>query len=352
MRCMQTDRNILDIEDITGIYQRRNEFYQFIIINRQNRGGLNERNSPKRLYFSSKVEARMKHLFKDLDAYKLFQEKRIYCCCTNLWDLIINAWRSCRCRDNVTLIQKTRVDLLEGKCTCSIINYSVYKNQMNTLYKNALHMFYHYLIQLMRDKKNDVKVIYLVSQILYKDFPLIDIFDLELKFNELITLCNGTRSNNVIVRNFFCNVDFLKFILTTILFDYPRPINFTFPLVVHRDTPKEFPFWKDRHGSSDKYLSEFMNIFFKDQTGLTISEYDEANPDKLFFWNQFNKFYSKTKLVSKKRKYGLLLDRAIFNFIKDKGLHKKIKNSECWLEHDVDVQKQIKIVQDCIWDEY
>ena len=74
-------------------------------------------------------------------------------------------------------------------------------------------MFY-YLFHLIRDKKNDFKIIYLVIQVINKEFPCSGIFHLDIFFNQPIPLNKGIKSNLIGLRNHsYITEYFLKFVL-------------------------------------------------------------------------------------------------------------------------------------------
>ena len=75
------------------------------------------------------------------------------------------------------------------------------------------------------------------------------------------------------------------------MFDYPRPINFSFRELEYVKGSKPFPYWLSLHEGDVITLINYSNFIFKKSVGVSISEYEKTNQNK-FFWNRFDELYT------------------------------------------------------------
>ena len=76
----------------------------------------------------------------------------------------------------------------------------------------------------MQDQKNDAKVIYLINQIMFKEFPFYNFYILHLSYDDKVPVF-GSESDFIISILHYDSTYLFKFLLLTIIFDKLRPKN-------------------------------------------------------------------------------------------------------------------------------
>ena len=116
-----------------------------------------------------------------------------------MWKNLITNWQDCKCEIYTDFVQFA-YNWENAICVCfHDNNRDVQEINYNSLYQKALHTFYHYIIQLMQDKKNDAKVIYLINQLMFKQFPFYNFYIFQFNYDEKIPMFDWRTDTHVLI---------------------------------------------------------------------------------------------------------------------------------------------------------